>query len=245
MNRVKTLRYRMLRCRGTLLEEDDIMSTLALAKRPFGLPSILIKVAMAISGLGMALWLTLHMLGNMLWLAGAEIYNAYGEKLRESGVLWPVRTLLIVGFIVHVLGAVLTTSRAHRARPVAYRVHGPIKRAGAVASRSMRWTGLVLLGFVVYHVAIVYGAGHPNFAATDPRHNLMVLLQHPLHALALIAASGLIALHLAHGLASSWITLGIVSRAREALVRRVFLTWTAVITAGFAAPAIACWAGMG
>lgn len=221
------------------------MSTIALSKQPLGLPSILVKVAMAISGLGMALWLTLHMFGNLLWFAGPDLYNAYGHKLRETGVLWPVRTLLVTGFIVHVVGAVLTTQRALDARPVGYRVRGPLKHARALASRSMRWTGLLLVGFVVYHVAIVYGAGHPAFVASDPHHNLSVLLQHPVHSLALVLAAGLIALHLAHGLASSWITLGAASRAREALVRRVCSGWAALVTTGFALPAIACWFGIG
>lgn len=221
------------------------MSTIALTKQPLGLPSILVKVAMAISGLGMALWLTLHMFGNLLWFGGADLYNAYGHKLRETGVLWPVRALLIAGFIVHVVGAILTTQRAHDARSIGYRVRGPLKHARALASRSMRWTGVVLLGFMIYHVAIVYGAGHPAFIPTDPHHNLSVLLQHPLHALMLVLAAGLIALHLAHGLASSWITLGVASRAREALARRVCSAWAALITTGFALPAIACWCGVG
>ena len=118
-------------------------------------PSVMIKAAMALSGVGLALWLTLHMAGNLLWLLRPSVMDSYGSMLHGSGVLWPVRLLLVGGLVVHIAGAVLTTRRAHAARPTHYRRLR--SSASGLASRSMRWTGVAMLGFLLYHVGTVYG----------------------------------------------------------------------------------------
>lgn len=217
------------------------MNTIALSKQPAAWPSVLIKVAMAVSGAGMAVWLTLHMLGNLLWVLGPELMNDYGHKLHESGVLWPVRAVVFAGLVVHVLGAVLTTQRAQQARPIAYRKAKPTKRWATFASRSMRWTGFVLLAFLGYHVASAYGAGHPGFLPGEFHHNLSGLLTSPLHALLLTAATIFVTIHLAHGLTSAWITLGAPSPRGQALIRKGFKLWTTAMTIGFSAPLVTAW----
>jgi succinate dehydrogenase / fumarate reductase cytochrome b subunit len=217
------------------------MNTLSVSKAPLRLSSVLAKVAMAISGLGMAVWLTLHMLGNALWLGGPALMNGYGHTLHESGVLWPVRLLLVAGFVVHVAFAVVTTRRARRARSIAYRRHKPVRTLPALAARSMQWTGVALFGFVIYHVLTVYDVAHPDFVTGDFHHNLSALLARPVHALLLLGAAALVALHLGHGLASACITLGGLQPRREVLVRRAFRTWSLVVTLGFAVPILAHW----
>lgn len=202
------------------------------------LPSVMIKAAMALSGVGLALWLTLHMAGNLLWLLGPSIMDAYGGGLHASGVLWPVRLLLIGGLAVHVAGAWLTTRRAHAARPVGYR--RVQSNASSVASRSMRWTGLVLFGFLGYHVASVYGVGHEHVHGAF-HHNLSALLMQPWDALLLGVAAGLVAMHLAHGLGSAFVTLGAISPKHEALLRRSLRIWGYVVSAGFLLPPIVAW----
>ena len=188
---------------------------------------------MAVSGLGMALWLTLHMLGNLLVFAGPAVMNGYAEKLRETGLLWPMRVLLVGALVVHVVSALVTTRRAHAARTTGYRVrlHG---RARSWAGRSMRVGGVLLLGFLAYHVAQIYGVGHPDFVPGDVHHNLLAVVKVPWHALAYLVATALLALHLAHGLASAWISLGVIAQRRERLVKRALRGWAWAVTIGFA-----------
>jgi succinate dehydrogenase / fumarate reductase cytochrome b subunit len=200
--------------------------------------SVLLKAAMAVTGLGMALWLTLHMLGNLTLFAGPRIMNGYAIKLHDSGILLPLRTLLVVALAVHVLCALLTTLQARAARPRGYRVRLR-GHASGWAARSMRAGGTLLLIYLLYHVMQIYGVGQPSFVEGDVHHNLIAVVRQPLHAVLYLAATALVALHLAHGLASSWITLGVFSRRRERLVRRGLLTWAAVVTVGFAAPVLA------
>jgi len=215
------------------------MSTIAAFRTAAKQPSVIIKAAMALSGVGLALWLTLHMAGNMLWLLGPSVMDAYGGMLHGSGVLWPVRLLLVAGLVVHVAGATLTTQRAHAARPVGYRKLSP--HASSVASRSMRWTGVVILGFLIYHVASVYGVGHEHVSGAF-HHNLSALLLQPWDALLLGGAAALIAMHLSHGLASAFVSLGMISAKHEQLLRKSMRVWGYIVTAGFLLPPTIFWA---
>jgi succinate dehydrogenase / fumarate reductase cytochrome b subunit len=168
--------------------------------------------------------------------------NGYGERLHASGVLWPIRVLLLAATVLHVICAAITTARGRAARPIAYRA-GLRSAASTIASRSMRVTGVLLLAYIVYHVPSAHGVGHPSFVPFDSHHNLLVLLHIPLHVACYVLASALIALHLAHGLSSAWISLGWTSPGREHVVRRTMRGWAATLTLGFTAIALAPWLG--
>ena len=202
-------------------------------------PSVMIKAAMALSGVGLALWLTLHMAGNLLWLLRPSVMDSYGSMLHGSGVLWPVRLLLVGGLVVHIGGAVLTTRRAHAARPTHYRRLR--SSASGLASRSMRWTGVAMLGFLLYHVASVYGIGHEHVSGAF-HHNLSALLLSPWDALLLSMAAGLVAMHLGHGLASALVSLGMISAKHEARLRKTMRLWDCIVTVGFLLPPVISWA---
>jgi succinate dehydrogenase / fumarate reductase cytochrome b subunit len=135
-----------------------------------------------------------------------------------------------------VMFAVSTTLRAQRARPLRY--HSVQRSASTVASRSMRVTGVLLLAFIFYHVFTIYGVGHPAFVSGNGHHNLLAVLHNPWHASAYAIATSLVALHLAHGVASTLITLGLESRKHERLVRRVMWSWCAVVIVGFSLPVV-------
>jgi len=202
--------------------------------------TVLLKAAMAVSGMGMALWVTLHMAGNLLWLFGPELMNSYGALLHGSGVLWPVRLLLVAGVVVHVAAAVLTTQRGLAARPIRY-TRGLKPVASSVSSRSMRITGTFLLLFLGYHVLTVYGVGHPEHVTGAFHHNLSGLLAAPLDAILLVIASAWLCLHLSHGLASAWTSVGLISARREPQLRAALRAWTWLVTAGFLAPPLVRW----
>lgn len=214
------------------------MNTATVSTTATKLPSVVIKAAMAVSGVGLALWLTLHMAGNLLWLLGPTLMDAYGGGLHASGILWPVRLLLVGGLAVHVAGAWLTTRRAHAARPVRYHKLQP--SVSSLASRTMRWTGVVLFGFLGYHVLSVYGVGHEHVSGAF-HHNLSALLMQPWDALLLSAAAGLVAMHLAHGLGSAFLSLGAVTPKHEPLLRRALRIWSGVVTVGFLLPPVVAW----
>lgn len=200
--------------------------------------SVSLKAAMAVTGFAMALWLTLHMLGNLSVFAGPEVMNAYAVKLREMGLVWPMRVALVAILAVHVVCAALTTRQGLAARSHRYRV--ALKHhASSWGARSMRAGGLLLLTYLVYHVAQLYGVGHRAYVPGDVYHNLMFVLAQPLHAVLYAAATAFVTLHLAHGLGSALITLGVIPGRRRKLVRKTLNAWVVLVTAGFAIEALA------
>lgn len=198
---------------------------------------------MAVTGFLMAGWLTLHMLGNLLVFAGPEVVNAYAAKLRDSGLLWPMRGALIAILAVHVTCAVLTARQGWAARPQRYRF-ALRHHASSWGARTMRIGGALLLAYLVYHVAQLYGVGHPAYVPGDVHHNLVLVLREPGQAALYILATAFVALHLAHGLESALITLGVVPGRRKRQVRRALRVWMWTVTAGFAVEAVApLWLG--
>ena len=200
-------------------------------------PSVGLKALMAISGLLMALWLTLHMIGNLLVFGGPELMNGYALKLRATGLLWPMRIGLVALFVVHVVSAIVTSLRSHDARPTAY-AQRLRWQTSSLASRTMRTGGILLALYVVYHVAHMYGVGHAHFIPGDVHHNLVSVLRSPLHAILYTLASLAVAFHLAHGLCSALRSLGVAGPQREQKVQRALSGWAWVVSLGFAAPAL-------
>ena len=125
------------------------------------------KLAMAVSAIVLTGYMLIHVLGNLLIFAGPAWINGYGALLHATGpLLWAVRLVLFAALVVHVLAALRLTLDARRARPVPYARLVP--QASTLASRTMRWTGLVLLLFAAYHTPqMTAGWGHPHFVPGD------------------------------------------------------------------------------
>lgn len=214
------------------------MNTATQTRSAERLASVSLKAAMAATGFAMALWLTLHMLGNLLVFAGPEVLNAYSEKLRGTGLLWPMRIALVASLGVHVVCAVLTTRQGWAARPRRYRV-ALRHHASSWGARTMRVGGVLLFAYLGYHISQLYGVGQPSYVRGDVYHNLASILREPLHALLYIVATAFVTLHLAHGLGSALITLGVIPGRRQLLIRRALRAWVLVVTLGFAVEAVA------
>ena len=120
--------------------------------------TIALKMLMAVSGLVFIAFVLGHMYGNLKAFAGHDAFNEYAEHLRElgepmlphAGFLWILRVGLILAFVVHVYSAFALWARAKRARTTPYVMK---KRTGATwASLLMRWGGVTLLLFIVWHL---------------------------------------------------------------------------------------------
>jgi len=133
--------------------------------------TIALKMLMAVTGLVFVVFVLLHMYGNLKAFAGHDAYNDYAEHLRTlgepmlpyAGFLWLLRVVLVVALVVHVWAAVRLTLRARRARPVRYKVKK--NTTSTLASRTMRWGGLALLLFLVWHLITSRSARSTSRAA--------------------------------------------------------------------------------
>jgi len=197
---------------------------------------------MAGSGLFILLWLIGHMVGNLkIWLSQQEI-DSYAEFLRRMGqpifphtvLLWLIRVLLTVAFVVHVYLAIDLSVRNRRARRVRY-AH-PDHVQADIPAVTMRWGGLALGLFVIFHLAnFTWGFIHPGytFVRGAVYHNVVGNFDQWWLVAIYVAAMVALALHIYHGTWSIFQTFGANSRRWDRLIRRSSATVAVVVFVGF------------
>lgn len=183
-------------------------------RRPPRAPSWALKVVMAVTGVVFALFVLVHMIGNLKVFTGAEHFNEYAHWLRTvlqpflpyEGLLWILRIVLLACLVAHVAAAAIIWGRGRASR-------GTHRRPGMwwkhFTARTMPVTGIVLLGFVTLHV-LDLTVGAPGVAADafrpatpETAHaygNLVASLQRPWAAALYMVSMIALFLHLAHGL---------------------------------------------
>ena len=204
--------------------------------------TIFLKISMASSGLVFIAFVLLHMYGNLHAFAGHDAFNEYAEHLRtlgepmlpHTGALWIIRIVLIASLAVHVTSAFMLWHRAGRARRTKYVMK---KRTGATyASLLMRWGGVTLLLFIVWHLLnFTIGKVNVSGGPTNDPYNLVVdSFSTWWLTLIYLAAMAMLGAHLHHGFWSAMQTLGWTSTARARnLAKAVGLTVALIITIGF------------
>jgi succinate dehydrogenase / fumarate reductase, cytochrome b subunit len=198
--------------------------------------SLGLKIVMALTGVILFGFVIGHMIGNLQVYLGREAFNAYAESLRALGhgtLLWIARGGLLVAVALHIWSAWRLTLLNRAARPVGYREVE--RRESSYASRTMRWSGVILLLFIVYHLMhFTFGvrAVHPHFVHGDAYHNFVTGFQSPLVSGFYVLAMLALGLHLYHGAWSFLQTLGL-SHPRYNHLRYAFAgLLTLVILAG-------------
>ncbi len=203
------------------------------------------KVVMAITGLIGVGFVIGHMLGNLQMFQGAEKMNSYAHFLKSlGGLLWLVRLVLLGAVVLHVVAAVQLTRMRAAARPVGYK-KGSQNRVSTLASRTMRWGGLLLLVFIVFHVLHFTTLDiFPSYSTTDVYGNVIHGFGIWWVTLFYVVAMVFLGLHLYHGAWSSFRTMGATRRSPRPLQRTLAL-WVAVIVwLGFTAVPVAVFMGL-
>jgi succinate dehydrogenase / fumarate reductase cytochrome b subunit len=207
---------------------------------------------MAITGLILIGYLVAHMYGNLKIFAGEEAFNDYAHHLRTlgepilpySGALWVIRVVLIVAVLAHMYAAFSLWSRAHRARGGTRRYRSNRSRTGVqrtYASFTLRWGGVVILLFVIYHLLhLTWNTIHPGGAAAEPFDRVVNGFQIWWVVLAYTIAMIAVGFHLRHGMWSALTTLGAntSSLARQRLNILAYAV-AGVLTVGFLLPPFA------
>jgi succinate dehydrogenase / fumarate reductase cytochrome b subunit len=200
------------------------------------------KIVMAVTGLIGVGFVIGHMVGNLQVFEGAEKINAYGRFLHHTvGMeLWAVRAVLIAAVVLHVVAALQLTRQAQASRPHGYRQRAP--QVSTLASRTMRWGGVLLLVFIVLHILHFTTRSFPGYQGTvvidgvetvDVYTNLVTAFTNPLWVLFYVVAMVALGFHLYHGVWSSLRTLGAAKPSPHPLRRKVALLLAAAIWAGF------------
>jgi succinate dehydrogenase cytochrome b subunit len=198
--------------------------------------SLGLKIVMALTGVILFGFVIGHMIGNLQVYLGPEAFNAYAASLRALGhgtLLWIARAGLLVAVALHIWSAWRLTVMNNAARPVGYREVE--RRESSYASRTMRWSGVIVFLFIVYHLMhFTFGvrALHPHFVPGDAYHNFVTGFQNPIVSGFYVLAMLALGLHLYHGAWSFMQTLGL-SHPRYNQMRYAFAGFiTLVILAG-------------
>jgi succinate dehydrogenase / fumarate reductase, cytochrome b subunit len=178
------------------------------------------KYVMAITGIIGIGYVVAHMIGNLkvyLGIVNGEYdIDVYGEFLRDLLVpilprtiaLWILRSVLIVALALHLHAAYSLTVMNRRARPVKYQSKRDYVAAD-FAARTMRWTGIIVLLFLFFHLAdLTWGWFNPDFVRGAPYHNLDESLSRLPVAILYVVANIALGIHLFHGTWSLFQSLG-------------------------------------
>lgn len=191
------------------------------------------KVAMAVSGLVLVGFLISHVISNLTVLWEPQHLDDYGAWLRSFGpLLWVARIGLIAFAVLHITAAWQLTQMARRARPASYERREA--RVNNYATRTMRWGGVLILVFLVYHLLhFTFGTVHPDFHHGEVGRNLIVGMNVTWVAVFYLVAMVALGLHFWHGIWSVFATLGAAHPAWARTRRMIAIVLTVMVAGGF------------
>lgn len=206
--------------------------------------TVALKIAMAVTGVIFVLFVLAHMYGNLKMFQGAESFDGYAHWLREvaypalphQGVLWILRVVLLASVVIHAYAAFTLWSRARSARRQRYVMKKSLQQT--YASRTMRWGGVIILAFVIFHLLQFTTVTIEIGGSFDSPYQRMVAAFQPEHwwvyAVYLVAMI-LLALHVRHGVWSALATLGLSTKKREVGFNAAAIVIALVLLVGFMA----------
>jgi len=187
---------------------------------------------MAVSGMILFLFVLGHLVGNLQIYEGPEKLNNYARFLRSMpALLWGVRLTLIVTVLLHIWSSLQLARLKFDARPTGY-----VKKKAtqsSYASRTMYWSGPIILAFVIYHLLdFTFGTVNPNFQEGDVYANVIASFQLiPVSAFYIVAML-LLCMHLYHGLWSMFQSLGFSHPRYTPVLKRSAAVVAILIAAG-------------
>jgi succinate dehydrogenase / fumarate reductase cytochrome b subunit len=201
------------------------------------------KFVMALTGLLLCGFLVVHLGGNLLLYVGADAYNKYAHTLHSQE--WFVKTAevgLLVLFVAHI-GLAISTSRENRAaRKVRYLAKTSKLDACETTSvapfSSETWmflSGAAVLAFLLLHLAdFHFELRLKGAAGEEPFDKAVRILNDQWSFWCYIVGCIILGLHLTHGFASAFQSLGLNHPKYNKLIRWFGIAFAIAIGIGFA-----------
>ncbi|SEG43081.1 succinate dehydrogenase / fumarate reductase cytochrome b subunit [Thermomonospora echinospora] len=200
------------------------------------------KAIMAVTGVLLVLFLIAHMVGNLKVFLGPAEIDEYAAWLRTIGApllhhewfLWIQRVVLLAALVLHMTMAYQLARRARRARPVRYRHRAKVQ--GSYAARTMRWGGVIIALFVIYHILdLTTGTVNPGYQHGEVYRNLVADFAPERWYVTLFYTLAVVAVgfHLRHGLVSATQSLGAASPQRARTLNLAATAFAVVMVAGY------------
>lgn len=232
--------------------------------KPFVSTSVGMKATTAITGFLLTGFVIVHLIGNLKVFAGPDAINGYAKFLKDLGPgLWLARGALLAIFLVHLVLALTLAVRALAARPIRYQHPATIQATRA--SLTMPWTGLAILAFTAFHLAhytfacvaqvqarsVITGkmkeSNYLDLVDAHGRHDVYTMVvkgfENPYVSALYVLAMAILFVHLKHGVASAFQSLGLNTPRIQPFVRGLSLAVAALVTLGNVGIVAMVWAG--
>lgn len=218
------------------------------------------KIINAVTGLGLVVFVIMHVSGNLSLFSGSDAYNEYAHFLMSLGpLLYILEAGLVAFFVFHIVSGINVWRSKRKARSVGYDRYESAGRPSmqSSSSRSMIITGIILLVFLVVHlISFKFGPGGPGNA--DPAYVTTVdgvemrdlsklvyeKFSHATYAFGYTIVMLLLALHLRHGVWSAFQSLGAMRPGIQYTVYVVGVILGLGIALGFIAVPLAIYFGL-
>lgn len=199
------------------------------------------KIATGVTGLGLVLFIIVHLIGNLTYFGGAEAINTYSYSLHELGpLLWVVRLGLLAFFLYHAWHGIWIWWGSRQARPEKYEVHATRGKPSrqSWSSRSMIYTGILLFLFVITHLYTFAFYDfqmviHDGVEMNNVHLRLTEVFQSPGYTIYYVAIMVLLGMHIRHGVWSAFQSLGWMSRKTNPIIYSIAYAMAMIIAIGF------------
>lgn len=202
------------------------------------------KILTGVTGVGLILFIIGHLAGNLSLFGEAEAFNAYTYQLESLGVLlYIIEFVLVVGFLLHAYLGISIWWNRRKARPEGYEKYqtkgGPSHNSWA--SRSMIFTGIVLLVFLVIHIdtfkfgetEMVALEGMETAQARDLKALVIEKFTNPLYAFGYTFVMILLGFHLKHGFWSAFTSLTMKHKKYSTIIYTIGVIFAVLVAVGF------------
>ncbi len=209
------------------------------------------KLIMALTGHLLIIFVIAHVIGNSTIYFGG--LNSYAQHLHDlAPLVWTFRSVMLITLLIHLLLGIQLTLENRASKPDTYAVKKSLR--ATTASRNMIWTGALTGGFLLYHLL------HFTFQVTNPdisaranldslgRPDVMVMVvssfQNIIISLVYIVSMAVVALHLVHGIQSSFQSLGLNNNKTLGIIQKAGLIVSIILFAGYALIPLSILVGM-
>jgi succinate dehydrogenase / fumarate reductase cytochrome b subunit len=200
------------------------------------------KILTGITGIGLIIFIITHLLGNLKLFGDAQAFNEYTYALESLGwILYVLEAGLLFAFLLHAYLGISIWWKRRKSRPEGYNKYqskgGPSHQTWA--SKSMIFTGIVLLIFLVFHIdtfkfgatdMVMLDGGHE---ARDLKSLVVATFQNPLYAFGYTAVMILLGFHLGHGFWSAFTSLSMKHNQYSALIYSIGIIFAILMAVGF------------
>jgi succinate dehydrogenase / fumarate reductase cytochrome b subunit len=200
------------------------------------------KILTGVTGIGLIIFIIFHLIGNLTLFGDAQAFNEYTYFLENLGwILYVLEAGLATAFLLHAYVGISIWWNRRKARPQGYEKYqskgGPSHQTWA--AKSMIFTGVVLLVFLVIHIdTFKFGATDmitlpSGEEARDLKELVIATFQQPLYAFGYTAVMILLGLHLGHGFWSAFTSLTMKHNKYSAIIYTVGIIFAILMAVGF------------